>query len=138
MMFRRFARSVRGAESIEVALALPLVLIVVFSGLEYGWLMVRTVQVDHAARVGARQAALSGSTAEDVTGRVNLTLQNSGIRNASITVTPSDLAAAEPGTEVKVEVQVSYTDVRLVGLSALMPLPDSVSGRASMVREPGS
>jgi hypothetical protein len=37
-----------------------------------------------------------------------------------------------------VEVEVGYADVRLLGLAALMPLPENVSGRASMVREPGS
>jgi Flp pilus assembly protein TadG len=138
MNLRRFARSVRGAETIEVAIALPLALIVIFSGLEYGWLMLRVVQVDGAARLGARQAALSGASSEEVEARVNQTLLQSGIRNATVTVTPADLASAEPGTEVRVEVEVGYADVRLLGLAALMPLPDNVSGRASMVREPGS
>jgi Flp pilus assembly protein TadG len=138
MTMRRLLRSTRGAETIEVAIALPLALIVVFSGLEYGWMMLRVVQIDGAARIGARQAALSGISAEEVESRVSLALQQSGIRDAAITVTPSDLASAEPGSEVRVEVEVSYASVRLLGLGALMPLPETVSGRASMVREPGS
>jgi hypothetical protein len=32
---------------------------------------------------------------------------------------------------------VTYADVGLVGLGGLMPLPESLTGRAAMVREPG-
>jgi Flp pilus assembly protein TadG len=134
----RWARSDRGAESIEVALALPIVLIVLFTGLEYGWLMLRTVQLDHAARIGAREAALSGSLALDVEGRVDAALRRSGIAGAAITVTPSDLTSLPPGTEVRVDIEVDYANVGLVGLGSFMPLPESLKASSSMVREPDS
>lgn len=134
----RTMRSDRGAESIEVALALPMVLLVVFAGLEYGWLMLRTVQLDHAARAGAREAALSGSSVTEVEIRVEAALRRSGIEGASITITPSDLSSLPAGSEVRVEVEVGYAQVGLVGLRALMPLPDTLKGRSAMVREPES
>ena len=129
---RRFRR---GAETIEVAIALPLVIIVIFCGLEYGWAVVRSVQLDYAARAGARAASLSGASSSDAEARVDEALQRIGIDSATVIVTPSDLSSLPAGTMVKVEVEVPYADVRLVGLSGLMPLPASIKGHASMVRE---
>lgn len=130
---RRFRR---GAETIEVAIALPLVIIVIFCGLEYGWAVVRSVQLDYAARAGARAASLSGASSADAEARVDEALQRIGIDSATVIVTPSDLSSLPAGTMVKVEVEVPYADVRLVGLGGLMPLPASIKGHASMVREP--
>ena len=97
----------RGVESIELMLALPVLLLVIFAGFEYGWAILRSIQLDHAARVGAREAALSGAT-------------------------------AAAGTSIQIDVRVEYSTVQLLGLSRLMPLPESLRGRASMVREPDS
>ena len=129
-------RRQRGAETIEVAIALPIVLIVIFSGLEYGWALIRSVQLDHAARVGARAAALSGATTADAEARADQALRQIGIDSAIVTVTPSDLTSLPAGSIIKVEVEVPYSDVRLVGLGSLMPLPAKIKGHASMIREP--
>lgn len=126
----------RGTETIEVAIALPLVIIVIFGGLEYGWAVLRSVQLDFAARAGAREASLSGATAADVQSRVNDALQRIGIDAGTVVITPSDLSSVPVGTQIKVEVEVDYADVGLIGLGALMPLPQTIKGHASMVREP--
>ena len=117
--------------------ALPLIVIVIFTGIEYGWLALRTLQVDAAARAGARQAAMAGIGASDVEDAVSNALRRSGINSGSITIVPADPSQAAAGEVVSVEVAVSYSEVGLVGLAGLMPLPDSVSGRAAAVREPG-
>lgn len=129
-------RLLRGTETIEVAIALPLVIIVIFSGLEYGWAVLRSVQLDFAARAGAREASLSGATAADVQARVNAALQQIGIDSGTVVLTPSDPSAVPAGTPIKVEVEVDYADVGLIRLGALMPLPQTIKGHASMVREP--
>ena len=49
---KKFARGERGVETIEVAVVLPLMLLVMFAGFEYGWALLKSIQVDHAARVG--------------------------------------------------------------------------------------
>jgi Flp pilus assembly protein TadG len=121
----RFLSSARGAESAESVVALPLIVIVIFTGLEYGWLALRSLQVDAAARAGARQAAMAGMSAASVEEAV------------SETTVPADPGQAEAGEVVSVEVSVAYAEVGLIGLGGLMPLPDSVTGRAATVREPG-
>ncbi len=136
MNARAAGRFRRGVETIEVAIALPLMIIIIFGGLEYGWAVIRSVQLDYAARAGARAASLSDATVADVESRVNDALQKIGIQSSTVIVTPADLTAVPAGTMIKVEVEVPYADVRLVGLGALMPMPATIRGHASMVREP--
>lgn len=134
----RLARRRRGIETVELAVTLPVLLLVVFAGFEYGWAVLRTIQLDHAARVGVREAALYGSDAASVEQRVVAALDDVGITTAAITVTPSNPSGADAGDPVSVEVRVEYADVDLLGLSNLMPLPSHLRGKASMVKEPGA
>jgi hypothetical protein len=123
-------------ETIEVAIALPLLLIVIFAGFEYGWAILRNIQADHAAREGARVAALSGATAAQVEARVFDALGDSGIVGAAVEIDPADPGAVAPGLPITVRVLVPYQSNRLLGLAGLMPLPQELAGRASMVKEP--
>ena len=126
----------RGAESIELAVAYPLVLMAIFAGFEYGWLVLKSMQLDHVARIGARYAVLSGSTNQSTQDRVQAALTQAGIAGATITITPNEPSDAAPGESVVVRVQVPYSSVRLLGLSRMMPLPSSLAGSAAMVKEP--
>lgn len=134
MIRRRFQR--KGAETAEAAVTLPLVVLVMFAGFEYGWLVLRSMQLDHVARIGARYAVLSGSSNQGVQERVQTALAQAGISGAIITVTPTEPSDATPGEAVVVQVEVPYASVRLLGLSSIMPLPSALEGRASMVKEP--
>jgi Flp pilus assembly protein TadG len=135
---RRFARQRRGAESVELAVTLPILMAVVFTGFEYGWAVLKSIQLDHAAREGAREASLSGATIASVQDRVNSVLQNSGIDSAAVSVNmnPVDPGAAASGTSITVEIEASYADIQLLGLDRLMPLPSTLKGRAAMIKEP--
>lgn len=135
---RRHRTSRRGVETIELMLALPVLLLVIFAGFEYGWVILRSIQLDHAARLGARQSALSGATADSIEDSIRASLNGVGIPGAEITLTPPDPSSAAAGTSITVEVQVDYSNVQLLGLSSFMPLPQTLRGRASMVREPDS
>jgi Flp pilus assembly protein TadG len=126
----------RGSESVESVVALPLMLLVIFGGFEYGWVVLKTVQIEHAARVGARVAALSGTNASQVTSAVQTALEGSGVTNATVTLDPAEPGAAAAGTAIEVRVEAPYASNRLLGLSRMMPLPTTLSGSASMIREP--
>lgn len=133
-------RSSRGAETVELAVTLPLVLLVIFSGFEYGWAVLKSLQLDHAARQGAREAAMWGATAGSVETAVDDALARAGIDASAVTVTitPLDPGTAAPGTAITVEVKAAYADLRLLGLDRLVPMPDDLKGRAGMVKEPES
>ena len=136
MMRRHSQRRRRGLETIELLLAFPLILIVLGGGFEYGWLILRSVQLDHAARAGARVASLGETDAGDVLSRVETVLSASGINDATIRIEPPDPTTLPPGAAVIVEVSVNYGDLQLLGLSRIMPLPEVLTGKAGMVREP--
>ena len=133
-------RSSRGAETVELAVTLPLVLLVIFSGFEYGWAVLKSLQLDHAARQGAREAAMWGATSGSVESAVDDALARAGIDASAVTVTitPMDPGSAAAGTAITVEITAPYSELRLLGLDRLVPMPDDLTGRAGMVKEPES
>ena len=131
----RFLRQ-RGIESIELLLGLPVLLLVVAAGIEYGWMILRSTQLDHAARVGARAASLADADGISVIDRVSNTLEASGIDTASVEFLPGDPGSIPPGEVITVLVTLDYSDAGLLGLGSFMPLPDALTGRAAMIREP--
>ena len=133
---RRFGPGNRGVESVELAVTFLLVAVILFAGLELGWAMSQTSSLRHVARVGAREASLQGGSAAQVIARVRQGLDELGIRDANVELVPADPAAAAPGSPVEVRIYVNYESVQLLGLDSLMPLPNTLRARASMVKEP--
>ncbi len=66
----RRLRSERGAELIELALVLPILLLVFAGIVDFGLMFQRFLTVSNAAREGARIAVLPGYTQADVQNRV--------------------------------------------------------------------
>lgn len=121
---------------IEIAIVLPLLVLMLFGAMEYGWLFFRMHQVTNAARIGAREAALPDSTNETVEARVlaSMTaweLQDSGY---TLTLDPEEVAELESGTPIRVIVAVPYANIGLLNM-ALFPTPGSVNASASMAKE---
>ena len=80
---------------------------------------------------------MAGVSASAVEEAVVSALRRSGMNSGSVTIDPADPTQAGAGEVVSVQVAVDYSEVGLMGLGRLMPLPESVSGRAAMVKEPG-
>jgi Flp pilus assembly protein TadG len=86
-MMRRGDRSERGAELIEFALVLPILLVIVGGIIDFGFLFQRYEVLTNAAREGARVAVLPGYTNADVSARVNQYLTAGGVpAGATVTV----------------------------------------------------
>jgi hypothetical protein len=85
----RRIRSERGAELIEFALVLPLLLFIVMGVIDFGFLFQRFEVVTNAAREGARMAVLPGYATADVTARVQ-----SYVSTGGLTVTATNPAIA--------------------------------------------
>jgi Flp pilus assembly protein TadG len=91
LRLRRRVRSEKGAELIEFALTLPLLLLVLLGIIEFGFLFQEYEVVSNAAREGARIAVLSASAGysnTEVTQRVNDYLQAGGLDLARATPAP--------------------------------------------------
>lgn len=109
-------RGERGAELIEFAFSLP-VLLLVFAGIiDFGLLFQRYEVVTNAAREGARIASLPGYSSADVTARVNAYITNgiSKTATATTTVTPVSIAVATGPAVQANQVEVQHTSAFIV------------------------
>jgi Flp pilus assembly protein TadG len=114
-LFRRLRelRHDRGAEIIELAIALPILLLVLAGIMDFGFLFERYEVVTNAAREGARMAVLSNSagySTTDVQNRVTSYLNTSGLTGSSATTDVSYTTQTLPsGLTVQVAtVTVTY------------------------------
>jgi hypothetical protein len=78
-LLRRLVPSERGAELIEFALVLPMLLLLVLGIVDFGFLFQRLEVVTNAAREGARIAVLPSYSAYDIRLRVNTYLTEGGV-----------------------------------------------------------
>src|SRR5690242_20422982 len=93
----------RGAALVEMAICLPVLIMIILAVIEFGRAMMVAELLNDAARVGARQAIISGTTDSTVSQTVTNFLQSTGISSQSVTVTITVTAATgntDPGNEV--------------------------------------
>ena len=105
--------SERGAELIEFALVMPLLLLLVLGIVDFGFLFQRFEVVTNAAREGARLAVLGGYSTDDVKGRVNDYLEEGGVpitrgTNPDIQVLSTSIDLTGGKTVGGKQVQVRY------------------------------
>ena len=104
----------RGIEVIEAALVMPLVLLLLFGVLEFGWMFLLLQQVTHGARAGARTAVVDGGTTAGVRAAVESMMAARGMGGlANLEIVPAEVADLDSGTVVTVTVKVRYADVGL-------------------------
>lgn len=106
MKRRRQRRS--GASAIELALTLPILFFILFAAYESA----RANLLRHAARSaayeGARVGIVPGVSAQDVEDTANAILATIGIRNADVTITPTQIQESSP--TVRVDVAIDAED----------------------------
>ena len=79
MNLRTRVRHARGAELVELALILPILLIIIAGIVDFGFMFQAFMVVNNAAREGARVRILPGYTNADATARVNNYMSASGL-----------------------------------------------------------
>ncbi|HET9832284.1 MAG TPA: TadE/TadG family type IV pilus assembly protein [Vicinamibacterales bacterium] len=108
---RRTWAAESGAELIEFAIALPILLLVITGILDFAILFQRYEVVNNAAREGARVAVLPDFTVDDVKTRVKNYLNASGLTatapDPTVTYSTMSLGAGAPTVNV-VKVVVQY------------------------------
>ena len=76
---RHKANHSRGAVAVELALVLPVILLVTFGAIRYGWFYLKAQYVTNAARYGARVAIRAGVSPTTVENTIHTLLENAGI-----------------------------------------------------------
>jgi Flp pilus assembly protein TadG len=106
---RRIWANEQGAELIEFAVALPILLMVTAGIVDFGFLMQRREVVANAAREGARVGLLPDFGIDDVTDRVNTYLAASGLDAVAPQVNYGSIELSPGGPTIDVvQVIVEY------------------------------
>jgi Flp pilus assembly protein TadG len=128
----------RGLETVEAAILLPFMLLLIFASCEYGWMFYRYQQITGAARDGARVAIRADAGAGDVTAAVasRMTSAGMGASGYSVSISPATPTQGQP---VTVSVTVRYGNISL-GLPMLPPLTGpgankNITGSVTMTKE---
>jgi Flp pilus assembly protein TadG len=141
-------RSNRGAELVEFAFVLPLLVVVMGGIVDFGFMFQRYLVVTNAAREGARLAILPGYGTADVQGRVQAYVRE-GLGDQSVTpnttlsiVTIAPDGAGPPFQAAQVVVQTTQSYLILGPLISLIGGGDfgtvTLTARSTMRTESGS
>jgi hypothetical protein len=139
----RFGKLRRGALSVEAALCLPVLSLVVLGGLEYGWMFHRVRQmrsvVEQAAAVGAAHQGTEAMVRTSA--RRLLESQGLGDLDYRLQFEPAGFVpeGLQPGIEFRVTLSIPYEQLTFTGLArpapALMPAPTHLVASASRVKQ---
>ena len=95
----------RGALAVEMALTLPLLLLIIFTSIEFGRMNVIRHSVDNAAYEAARKAIVPGSTVADADAEARRLMGLVGANGVNVQVTPTVIELDTPQITVEVTVQ---------------------------------
>lgn len=104
---RKEARSRQGTISVETALVIPLIFMAVFAGVEFVRLNVIRHSIRNATYEAARAAIVPGADAETAIALANEVLALSGIRDATVTISPNPILEETETVSVQVSVPIA-------------------------------
>lgn len=97
-MFSRFRKNEKGQALVEMALVLPLLIILILGIIQFGIIFNNQVAVASAAREGARAASV-GATQDEINAAVNNALSSSALlQNVNTVITPLNRQFGQPTT----------------------------------------
>jgi Flp pilus assembly protein TadG len=105
---RRTGRRVPGQALVEFALVLPLLIVLIFAIMDFGYYLFVVISVNHATRAGVRRAAMNNVTCDQIKTTVVQSAVGVVINSSSVSVTPTAADATLPGSPPSVEVAVNY------------------------------
>jgi Flp pilus assembly protein TadG len=126
----------RGAAAVEIAVVFPLLIMLTFGAIKYGWLFLKAQQITNAARYGARIAILPDTTSDGVkTVIINLlAASNISVGTNDITITPSNISSLSVGDAIEVRVVVPAANVDILDIS-LLPSVANLGASVTMAKE---
>ena len=124
----------------QMALILPLLLMLTFGAVDFGYFFFVKNTLVGAAQAGVRAAIPQAALNSDVSTAVNNVMQSAGISssNYTVTVSPSDITTATPQTKINVIVSTTWGQVGFNSLSLPyggISSSKAISGSASMIKE---
>ncbi len=123
----------QGVAAVEMALVLPVLLIVLFGTINCSQLMFFRKSLLIAANQGLILSSYRDSTSGQVVDSVNSVLSSRRIANATITLTPSSIESAKSGDVINLQLRANYQGFGVGFFSEGADLPVTVS--LSIMRE---
>lgn len=99
----------RAVAAVEAAVALPLLVLLVFGSIEVANSIFLAQTLSSASYEGVREAARPGATAAQVNHRVAQIMQARGIHAYNVTITPASITSTERGAMVTVRVEAAMS-----------------------------
>ena len=128
---RRNARGRRGIAVVELAIMLPVFVLILFATIEACTMIFLQQSLKIAAHEGVRAAVVPGSTATNATNMVLAFLAQRNVNGATITITPNNYTSQPYGTVLQVQVSapcsancifppIFYSGATVTGTSTMM------------------
>ena len=126
----------RGAAIIEMAIVLPLLLLLTMGLIEYGWMVMKQSELSDVTRYAARAAALPNATNALVLADVSTAMISDNLGGSGYTVTmdPANVAGVASGQPLKVTISVPYANIGLLN-TPFIPVPTNLSASVTMAKE---
>ena len=121
----------KGMATVEAAFVFPVLLLLIFGAIHYGWLFMRANQIANAARQGVRAAIVN----RDVAGAVAFVMTKAGLSTGDYTMSTFNIGAlaGDPVT-VEVTVQTANSKIGLINIP-MLPTPTRLSASVTMAKE---
>lgn len=127
---------------VEAALILPLLLILTFGGIKYGWLFIKWQQATNVARHAVRYAIRPTIDSAQTVSLIDELMTNAEMDKGKVNYTPSVTYGADDyptgnivGDTVTVQIIVPVADVDILKLTGLLPTPTTLTARMTMSKE---
>jgi len=110
-MVRILKKNRRGAATVEMAIVLPLLLMLTLGGIRYGWLFLKAQQITNAARYATRIAVRDNATVDEVVGAIDALFDPNRANISGHTVTFYRTDIDVNGVDVLTEIEDVYVAV---------------------------
>jgi len=134
-------RSRRGTAIVEAALVLPLLLILTFGGIKYGWLFIKWQQATNTARHSVRYAIRPTIDSTKTIDLIDKLMTKAGMDKSKVNYTSSVTYGDDDyptgsivGDPVTVQIVVPVADVDILKI-ALLPTPNTLTATMTMSKE---
>jgi Flp pilus assembly protein TadG len=125
-----------GIAVVETVFMLPLLIILTFGGIKYGWLFMRHQQLTNAARQCARVAIRPNDRTADISNMFNALMTKANITGAQVTADP-DGGNADVNEDVTVTVTIDPVSASNVDILKIpfLPAPSKMTAQVVMSKE---